>query len=211
MPIYKDREEAGKRLAKKLIKYKNNPDVVVLGLPRGGIITAEAIAKELKSPLDIIVARKIGAPSNEELAIGAICECGKGLYNNDLMKSLDMPLGYLDKTVIKEKKEAQRRLKKYRGKKPKIDLKNKIAILVDDGIATGYTMYSAIISVKCRGVRQIVVAVPVLPKDTLKKLKQQVTEVVYLDTPIYFGAVGQFYKNFDQTEDEEVINILNKY
>lgn len=210
MPIYKDREDAGKQLAKKLIKYKNNPDVVVLGLPRGGIITAEVIAKALKAPLDIIVARKIGAPENKELAIGAICECGKGLYNSELIQSLDLPLGYLDKMILKEKKEAQRRLKKYRGKKPKIDLKNKIAILVDDGIATGYTMRSAIISVKCRGVRQIVIAVPVLPKDTLKKLKQQVTEVVYLETPVYFGAVGQFYKDFDQTEDEEVVNILNK-
>jgi len=148
--IFKNRKEAGKLLAKKLLDYRNNPDVVVLGLPRGGVVLAREIADEIKAPLDIVVPRKLGAPFSSELAIGAITQDGNAVLNKDLIKELGVDEKYIKKEIEKEKKEALRRLEKYRfGKKP-IDLINKTIVLVDDGIATGYTMYAAIDFIKTK-------------------------------------------------------------
>lgn len=206
--IFRDRKDAGEKLAEKLDKYKGKSDVVVLGLPRGGVVTANEVAKRLDLPLDIIVPRKIGAPGNPELAIGAITESGEGIFDEEIMKYVGADQEYIEKTMEEEKKEAQRRLKVYRGSKPPVDLKGKTVILVDDGIATGSTMRAAIASVKAKEAGKIVVAVPVLARDTVKKIEKEVDELIYVGAPLFFGAVGAFYQIFDQTEDEEVVEIM---
>ena len=165
--IFKDRIDAGKQLADKLEEFKDNKDVVLLALPRGGIILAYEVAKKINAPIDIVVPRKIGAPDNEEFAIGAITETGEGIFNYDVINSYGISKEYIDQKVEEEKKEAERRLKVYRGKKKAINLKDKIVILVDDGIATGNTIFAAIKSVKSKKPKKIIVAVPVLPPDTI--------------------------------------------
>jgi predicted phosphoribosyltransferase len=207
---FQDRKDGGKQLIPKLEKYKGMTDVVLLGLPRGGVVTAYEISKKLKLPLDIVVPRKIGAPGNEELAIGAITESGEGIMNEEIMSYLGVDDEYVKETIEKEKKEAMRRLKLYRGGKKAIDIKGKIVILIDDGVATGSTMRAAIASAKAKGVKKIVVAVPVIARDTLRKIEKEADEVIYLDAPFIFGAVGRFYEVFDQTEDEEVVEIMKK-
>lgn len=206
--IFSNREDAGRKLAEKLGKYKGKPDVVLLGLPRGGVVTANEVVKRLKLPLDIIVPRKIGAPGNPELAIGAITESGEGIFDEEIIKYVGADREYVERTVEDEKKEAQRRLKVYRGGRPPVDLREKTVILIDDGIATGSTMRAAIASVKAKKAGKIVVAVPVLARDTVKKIEKEVDELIYVDAPLFFGAVGSFYRTFDQTEDEEVIKIM---
>ena len=160
--MFKNRIEAGKKIAQKLISYKNNKNILVLGLPRGGIILANEIAKIINSQLDIIVPRKIGSPYDPEFAIGAITEEGEAFLNKDIINNYNISKEYIDKEIIKEKKEAKRRLKIYRGNKKLIDYKDKIIILVDDGIATGSTILAAIFSIKKFKPKKIIVAVPVL-------------------------------------------------
>ena len=208
--VFSDRKDAGRKLAKKLEKYKEDPNAVLLGLPRGGVVTAYEISRKLKLPLDIVVPRKIGAPGNPELAIGAITESGEGIFNEETVQYTGASKEYIDKTVAEEKKEAQRRLDTYRGGKPGIDLKGKTVILVDDGIATGSTMRAAIVSAKAKKAAKVVVAVPVLPRDNVKKFEKEADELIYLDAPLFFGAVGAFYEKFDQTEDKEVVEIMKK-
>lgn len=208
--IFHDRKNAGEKLAEKLKKYKGQSDVVILGLPRGGVVIANEISKKLKLPLDIIVPRKVGAPGNPELAIGAITESGEKIFDEEIVKYTRAGQEYIDKTVEEEKKEAQRRLKIYRAGKPPVDLKGKTIILIDDGIATGSTMRAAIASVKAKKAHKVVVAVPVLARDTVKKIEKEADELIYLDAPLFFGAVGTFYEIFDQTDDEEVIEIMKR-
>ncbi|MBD3360832.1 phosphoribosyltransferase [Candidatus Peregrinibacteria bacterium] len=208
--IFHDRKEAGKKLAEKLSGYKDKKDVILLGLPRGGVVTAHEIAKQLNLPLDIVVPRKIGAPGNPELAIGAITETGEGIFDENLVKMTNASKDYIDKIVEEEKKEAVRRLKVYRGKKEPKKIKDNTVILIDDGIATGSTMRAAIKSVKKKGAKKIVVAVPVLPRDAVKKFKEEADELVYIDAPYFFGAVGAFYEVFEQTTDKEVVEIMKK-
>ena len=202
--MFKDRTDGGRQLAKKLMKYAGQDDVIVIGLPRGGVVTAAEVAKELRAPLDIIVPRKIGHPGNPELAVGAISEEGTmigsvgGVGQEELFKIIEA-----------EKKEAQRRLKLYRGKRPPLDLKGKTAILVDDGIATGATMKAAIVSARAKGAKKIVVAIPVIASDTAGVFEEEADDLVYLQAPLYFGAVGRFYEAFDQTNDDEVIRLLD--
>lgn len=205
---FKNRQDAGQQLAGKLGKYKGDPDVIIIGLPRGGVVTAAEVAKELKVPLDIVVPRKIGAPGNPEFAIGAIAEDGEGIINQETVDMLGVTKEYIEETIAEEKEEAQRRLKAYRGDRASLDLKGKTAILVDDGIATGSTMRAAVLSAKAKGAKKIVVAVPVTAGDSKAKIEAEVDEFVCLDVPIFFGAVGAFYEEFSQTEDEEVIDIL---
>ena len=206
--IFTDRADAGRQLAKKLSAYQNDPSVIVLGLPRGGVITAHEVAKIIKAPLDIIVPRKIGAPFSAELAVGAITEDGEPILDENLIASLNITRDYLAAEIEKEKTEAARRLKKYRADQSNLDLKNKIAILVDDGIATGATMRAAISSVKNKNAKKVIVAVPVLPADTKKIIEKECDQLIYLNTPFIFFSVGEFYKQFPQVEDEEVIEIL---
>jgi putative phosphoribosyl transferase len=207
---FKDRTDAGQQLAKKLLHYKNAPNTIVLGLPRGGVVTAYEISKVLELPLDIIVARKIGAPGNEELAIGALTEGGTTIFNHGLMESLGLTIYDLMPIIEKEKKEADRRFKLYRSGRGPLELKDKTVILVDDGIATGATMRAAIHSARTRGAKKIIVAVPVAPPGAIAKLKKEADEVICLYETDQFWGVGQFYDNFGQTSDDEVIEIMNK-
>lgn len=207
--IFTNRKDAGERLVPELIKYRNDPNAVVIGLPRGGVVTAFEVAKGLHLPLDVVCPRKVGAPFNPELAIGAITETGEGVFHYDLISYLGVSPKYIEQEVEKEKKVAQRRLALFRKNRPKIDLQGKSVILVDDGLATGATMQAAIKSVKKEKAEKIVVAVPVAPQDIYEKLQEEVDEIIVLDTPASFSAVGQFYIEFAGTEDEEVVELLS--
>jgi len=209
--LFYDRQDAGQKLAEKLIEYKNNPKVIIVGLPRGGVIIGHEISQVLKTPLDIVVPRKIGAPDNPELAIGAITEKGQGIFNEHIIQAYNISLDYIDQETVKEQQEARRRLKIYRGNKKPLDLENKIVIIVDDGIATGSTMQAAIASIKNKRPRKIIVAVPVLAQDSIPKIEEIVDELIYLKSPPLFMAVGNFYDLFAQVEDQEVINIIKKH
>ncbi len=208
--IFKDRTDAGQKLAVALKQYKNAADTLILALPRGGVVVGFEVAKTLNLPLDIVVPRKIGAPGNPEFAIGAITETGEGIFDETTIATYGISQEYLDATIQKEKIEAERRLKLYRGTRPPLDLKNKTVLIVDDGLATGLTMRAAIKTVKQYGANKIVVAVPVTPPDTAELIKKEVDELIYLDAPILFGAVGAFYEEFAQTTDEEVVELLQK-
>lgn len=208
---FQDRKDAGRQLAKKLVSYKGQSDTLILGLPRGGVVTAAEVAKELQLPLDIVCARKVGAPHNPELAVGAVTETGEGFFNQDVMDYLGVSLLYLQKTIEQEKKEAQRRLNLYRQNRPPLNLGGKTVILIDDGMATGATMKAAIKSVKASGAEKIVVAVPVSATETFEEVKEQVDEAIAMDTPMPFYAVGEFYRDFSQTTDQEVIELLSHY
>ncbi|MBD3359672.1 MAG: phosphoribosyltransferase [Candidatus Buchananbacteria bacterium] len=207
---FKNHQEAGQKLAQELKEFKNQKDTIIIALPRGGVVNAFEIAKELNLPLDLVVPRKIGAPGHEEYAIGAITESGEGIFNQSAIDSLNIGQEYLNKKITEEKKEAERRLKTYRPDRPALNLKNKTVIIVDDGIATGLTMQAAIKSVKEKQPKKIIVAVPVSAKDSLKKIKELVDQVICLHTPFFFGAVGAFYETFEQTPDEKVIELMAK-
>lgn len=206
--LFKDRQHAGRLLANVLEKYKDNPDAIVLGLPRGGVVLAYEIAQQLHLPLDIICARKIGAPYNSEFAIGAVTETGDKYIDEEIIDRLNIDEDYILNETASQSKEAQRRLNLYRKGKPPLDLENKIAIIVDDGIATGATMKAAVKTVKSKKAKQIIVATPVASPDTLEEIKGTVNETVCLAAPVFFMAVGQFYENFSQTTDEEVMELL---
>lgn len=208
--IFRDRKDAGQQLANKLQEYKNKKDTIVLALPRGGVIVGYEVAKELNLPLDLVVPRKIGAPGNEEYAIGAITETGEGIFDQQAIDILGVTKEYLDKKITEEKKEAQRRLKEYRVGRKTLNLKNKTVIIIDDGLATGLTMRAAIKSVKKQNVKEIIVAIPVTALDSLKIVQTEANKVIYIDAPSYFGAVGAFYENFYQTTDKEVIELMKK-
>lgn len=210
MTRFRDRVDGGKQLAEKLLIYKNHPDAIVLGLPRGGVITAYEVAKALELPLDIVVPRKIGAPFNPELAVGAITQEGEVVWNDSLMKSLHLKPADLTDIIAAEKKESARRLQTYRGGRPPLDLKDKIVILIDDGIATGATMRASIASVRARGCAKIVVATPLAPIDPLSKIEQEADEFVCVLMPKIFMGISAFYDEFGQTSDEEVIAIMQQ-
>lgn len=205
---FKNRQEAGKLLAQALIKYKGD-DVVVYALPRGGVVTAAEIAKALNAPLDLILAHKIGHPYHPEYAIAAVSENGYIVGTERELQSLDKK--WFETEKKHQMMELKRKREKYLKGKKEIPLENKIAILVDDGIATGLTMQAGILELKHRHPKKIVVAVPVAPKSTAELLKSQADEFIGLEVPEDFnflGAVGAYYEDFSQTEDEEVIKIL---
>ena len=204
MTVFKNRTEAGKKLAESLGEFKNS-DAVVLALPRGGIITGREISNALNLPLDIIVTRKIGAPENNEYAIGAIDKNGNGVWNDAEREYVDKK--WLEQKIAVEKKEAIRRWNTYRKGMGALDLKNKTVIITDDGIATGLTIQAAVAYAKHEGARKVVVAVPVASSESVQAMKA-LAEVFVLETPIFFSAVGQWYEDFPQVTDEEVIYAL---
>ncbi|MEK7471616.1 MAG: phosphoribosyltransferase family protein [Patescibacteria group bacterium] len=207
--MFKDRHEAGKLLAKALAKYKNNK-VVVFALPRGGVVIGYEVAKALKSPLDIIVTRKIGYPNNPEYAICVVDEKGSLLCNESEIKFVNQD--WLQEEILREQKEAERRVALYRGKQQPKEIENKVAIIVDDGIATGFTMRLAVRSIKIQNPKKIIVAVPVAPTEAIQELKEEgADEIITLLPPEEFmGAVGTHYMQFEQVEDSEVINLLQE-
>jgi predicted phosphoribosyltransferase len=207
--LFKDRIQAGQKLAEKLLEYKDK-NVIILAIPRGGVVVAYEIAKVLNAPLDLIIPRKIGAPYQPELAIGAVTQDGTIILNEDIISYLPIPENYIEAEAERQKKEIERRLIKYRGSAIEPKLENKIVIIVDDGIATGATMLAAIASIRKKKPLKIIAAVPVAPPESLEKIKEYADEIVCLQTPEPFFAIGQFYERFEQLEDEEVIDILNK-
>ena len=204
-----DRKDGGTQLAHKLRAYKNQPDVLIIGLPRGGVVTAAEVAKELNLPLDIVVPRKIGAPFNPELAVGAVTQDGDVVWNEAIIKSHHLTPEDLADTIEKEMAESHRRLSLYRQGKPPPNFKNKTIILVDDGIATGATMRAAITYVKKQGAKKIIVATPVATVDTMEQIAQEVDSVVAVTLPKIFLGISAFYEEFPQTADDEVIAILS--
>jgi putative phosphoribosyl transferase len=207
--MFTDRTEAGKILAKALSEYKDK-NTIVLAIPRGGVIVAYEVAKALNAPLDLIIPRKIGAPNQPELAIGAVTEDGTTILNRDIVQYLRVPDDYIKTEVKRQIEEIKRRIQRYLGDKPRLSIEGKVVILIDDGVATGATTRAAIASIRKRKPALIVLAIPVGPPDTVKELREDADKVICLMTPEPFFAIGQFYENFEQTSDEEVIQILNK-
>ncbi len=208
MNRYDDRYQAGKILADQLKSYANNPDVLILALPRGGVPVAYEIAKALSAPLDIFVVRKLGVPHHEELAFGAIASSEATVYNQDIIQAYQLSASDINAVLLKERNELARRESKYRGSKPFPDLHDKIIILVDDGIATGATMRVAIKALRHQYPQRIVLAVPVAAISVLEELSHLVDEIVCPIKPQDLYAVGAWYDNFSQTLDEEVFKLL---
>lgn len=207
--IFKDRTQAAEMLGKKLQRFKEKwgNSLIVLAIPRGGVVTGQVIADALDVSLDLVVAKKLGDPLNPEFAIGAVLHDGSFVPNEDVIGSLDIPKPYIDENVSRLKNEIDRRLLKFRGNN-RYDLSGKVAIIVDDGVATGTTMFAAIKWLKTQGLRKLIVAIPVGPRDTIDKLRNIVDEVVVLHSPSVFGAVGAFYEDFSQVTDDEVVEIM---
>ncbi|MDD1776104.1 MAG: phosphoribosyltransferase [Candidatus Methanomethylicus sp.] len=208
--IFKDRQEAGRRLAEALVNFKGK-DTIVLAIPRGGVVVAYEIAQVLGAPLDIIIPRKIGAPMNPELAIGAVSQDGTVVLNDDYIKYLSISHRFIESEVSEQIKEIERRMRLYRPQfKPLPILEGKVVIIVDDGIATGATIKAALKSIRSQKPQELVIAIPVGPEDTINLLKREADQVICLEIPHSFNAVGDFYEDFRQTEDEEVIELLKR-
>ncbi len=208
MRLLADRREAGRLLAEKLVNYAGRDDVVVLGLPRGGVVVAFEVAKALDAPLDIFLVRKLGAPGQEELAMGAIASGGVRVMNEDVVGAFGLSDAQIEAVVSREQAELDRRERAYRGDSEPLDLVGKTVIVVDDGLATGASMRTAIRSLKSHGPGRIVLAVPTAPRSTCVTLERDVDEAICLMAPEPFHAIGQWYVDFSQTSDEEVISLL---
>lgn len=206
---FHDRVDAGRKLALKLKSYQGKKDALILAIPRGGVIVAGEIARRLKLPLDVVIIRKIGHPANPELAIGAVGSAGTVFLNRDLLKLTGLQEEDLKDKIQNLKKEIERREKILRSDRKPFNIKNKIVIITDDGMATGSTMEAAILTLKKQKPKQIIIAVPVASKSAFKKILKIVDQAVALLIPEHFDAVGEFYENFAQVIDEEVIKILN--
>ncbi|KPK32563.1 MAG: hypothetical protein AMS24_03900 [Chlamydiae bacterium SM23_39] len=206
--LFKDRIDAAILLARKLIQYKNKKNIILLALPRGGVIIGKELSNILNLPLDIISPKKIPAPFQKELAIGAVC-LDEHILNEELISSLNIDLNYIQEAIKLEKKESNRRMQLYRKNLPPLKINNKTIILIDDGIATGATIEVTIKYLKKLHPKKIIIAVPVAPREQIEKLKTQCNEVISLYTPLNFFAIAQFYEDFRQVEDEEVIKIIH--
>lgn len=207
--IFQNRTEAGQKLATKLVSYQKTKNLIVLAIPRGGVVIGRELAQKLACSLDVIITKKIGAPNNPELAIGAIGAVGKPVIDEALAARVGADKAYVGEQIKKIRLEVDRREKKFRVDRPPLNLKDQVVILTDDGVATGATMAAAIEVVRQQDPKKIVVAIPVVARDTLPKISQA-DEVVYLDAPELFFAVGQFYRQFPQLSDEKVIQFLKE-
>lgn len=207
--MFQNRVSAGRQLAAALNRFRGE-DLLVLGIPRGGVVVAAEVAEALGAPLNLIIPRKIGAPGNEELAIGAVAGEGRVIINSSLVESLGVPDEYIKEQAAAATDEIQRRRRRYAGDEKAPDVGNKIVLVVDDGLATGYTALAAVEAVRALGPRRIVLAVPVAPADAAARFKGVVDEFISLSTPDPFFAVGQFYNEFHQVTDEEVISRLSE-
>ena len=205
--MFKDRIDAGQRLANELSSLVDQ-EYVVLGIPRGGVTVAYEVATKLGIPLDVVISHKVGAPYNHEVAVGAVTEGGNVFWDERLMKILGVMPDLLEGAVKEVAKEIERRTKLYRGGKSKIDLKGKNIVLVDDGIATGFTLLAAVRSIKNQNPLSITLAIPIASKEALHKIEGEVDRIICLEIPEDFRSVGQFYEEFVQITDDEVIELL---
>lgn len=207
MVLFLDRRDAGRRLAEELVKYRDEKPVI-LAIPRGGAVVAAEAARALKAPLSLIIPRKIGAPHDPEYAIGAVAEDGSMVLDNEAVAALGVPLEYIEQEKAVQMAEIKRRRKEYASKD--LDLSGKTVILIDDGIATGSTVMAAAKSIRNKNPKKIVLAVPLAPPEALAALKNLFDEIVCLHSPTFFSAVGCFYRDFSQTSDLEVREILRE-
>jgi putative phosphoribosyl transferase len=206
---FRNREQAGAELAGRLGAYADRADVVVIGLPRGGMVVAHAVSQRLHLPLDVLVVRKLGVPGKEELAMGAIAGAGECILNTDIIRDLGISQRVLDKVIHAEEKELQRREKAYRPNRPRPLVKDRTILLVDDGLATGSSMRAAIRALRVQDPAQIIVAVPVAAQETINHLRAEADDIVCLAVPEPFGAVGLWYDDFPQTSDAQVQQLLS--
>lgn len=206
--MFRDRRDAGRRLAERLAGYRDEK-LVVLALPRGGVPVGFEISRSLGAPLDVFIARKLGAPGQEELGIGAVAQGGVRVLNEYAVDALDIPDGYIERTAKKETEEIERRLETLRGEgRPEPEVGGRTAILVDDGLATGVTAQAAVQALRLREPRSLILAAPVCAAQTAKRLRPEVDELVCLETPYDLRAIGFWYEDFYQVSDEEVISLL---
>jgi putative phosphoribosyl transferase len=206
--IFSNRTEAGRLLGDALQPLKGQ-NVIVLAIPRGGVSVAKEAASAIGAPLDLVITRKIGAPGNPELAVGAVTQEGEVIANPELMKRLQITDDYLRNESVRQLGEIKSKMKKYRGNRPYPRLDGKTVVIVDDGVATGSTIQAAVRSVKRMNAAHIILAVPVAPQETISELSKIVDQVICLSTPEQFYAVGEFYREFEQVEDEKVREILS--
>ena len=206
--LFRDRTEAGQKLARKLKAYANRQDVLVLGLPRGGVPVAFEVAKALNAPLDVFLVRKLGVPGREELAMGAIASGGVRIINQDVVENRQISSEAIARTAAQEQRELERRESAYRGDRPPLDLSNRTVILVDDGLATGATMHAAAIAIRKKQPKQIIAAVPVSALEVCNEFQVEVDKIICDETPKPFFAVGIWYQNFSQTTDARVQKLL---
>ena len=205
---FADRRDGGRLLAQRLGGYAHRRDVVVLGLPRGGMPVAAEVASALGAPLDVFVVRKLGVPGHEELAMGAIASGGVRVLNDDVVDALGIPEREIDAVAARELETLEARERGYRGDRDPVELRGRTAILVDDGLATGATMRAAISALKGLGAAAIVVAVPTAPRETCEALRSEVDDVVCATTPEPFTAVGLWYRDFAPVSDDQVSELL---
>lgn len=210
MALFRDRRDAGQKLAQELRAYANRSDVLVLALPRGGVPVAFEVAKALNAPLDIFLVRKLGVPGHEELAMGAIASGGVRVLNDTVVDALNIPDRLIDAVAERERQELERRERAYRGDRPKPEVQGKTVILVDDGLATGASMRAAVEGLRTRDPASIVIAVPTAAPETCEAFEDTVEDVVCAETPQPFFGVGFWYEDFSQTTDEEVRTLLSR-
>lgn len=206
--LFQDRSEAGRLLAERLADLSGRKDLQVLAIPRGGVVVGHVVARALGAPLDVIITRKIGAPHNPELAIGAVSSDGTLVLDEASISMIGVSPEYIREESTRQQEEIRRRLGVYRGTRPAADLAGKCVILTDDGIATGATMEATIQALRKAPIGSLILAVPVAPRDTLERLRPKVDRLVCLHAADLFWAVGGFYIDFQQTSDEEVVNLL---
>ncbi len=206
--LFKDRHDAGQRLAQKLLHYKGAKDAIVIALPRGGVVVGYDISLALRLPLDVLITRKLGTPSNPELAMGALAETGYQHMNTDVIRQYSVSKAQIEQETVRQQGEIKRRIERYREGRPLPSLKGRTVILVDDGIATGATFFASLGALLKAEAARTVAAVPVAPPRTLAELERLVDETVVLHTSDWFFAIGQFYEQFPQIEDGEVIACL---
>ena len=208
--MFRNRSDAGIRLAGRLHQYRGRGDAVVLALPRGGVVTGYEIARALNLRLDVLIVRKIGYPGQPELALGAISETGSVVLNRSIVSSGGLSKEFIPTEIERQKKEIALRISLYRSGKGLSNLEGRTVILVDDGVATGATIKAAIRTLKQEKLAKLVVALPVGPPETMNTLRQMADEVVCLDTPLPFIAVGNHYQDFTQVSDQEVVDLLKR-
>jgi putative phosphoribosyl transferase len=209
--MFADRADAGRHLAGRLMHLKDERPVV-LGLPRGGVVVAAEVARALEAPLDVLVVRKIGAPHQPELALGAVSDAAgmRLVLNEPLIRAVGVDRNYIERATREQYEEVLRRLAMYRGDRPAVPIDGRSVIVVDDGIATGATVQAALRALAQASPKKRVLAVPVAPPEALRELAADVDEIVVVEAPPSFRAVGQYYQHFDQTTDDEVIELLRQ-
>jgi putative phosphoribosyl transferase len=206
--IFENRQDAGRQLATRLAEFTDRPDAIVLGIPRGGVIVALEIAQALRLPLDIFLAHKLGVPGHEELAFGAIAATGSRYLDEEVIREMCVSPEAIDRVTDQVRQLLNQRALLYRGRRPPLQLAGQTVLLVDDGIATGASVYAAILALRQMQPATLILAVPVAPASTCAWLRTSVDRLVCLHAPPDFHAVGQFFRDFSQVEDDEIVRLL---